>query len=347
MKKFTKIALIISLVAFLLGTGACAVGAGLGFSLSQFRDAADYGIFNISSYFWNDRDFDNDFDLDWGNETDWEEDEVLEDETDWEDEAVIEDDTDWEDEDRSGADWTKDTYTFEADKIKDLDIEFDSGQLEIVESESDSEIGVVLEYKSIIENSTRKLTCEEDNGVLKIDEDSKRKWNNLKKAYIILKLPKNKMFDEVDINTGAGITYLKHDLNAKDVKIEIGAGEVSGSNSIHAEDKLKLTVGAGVVSLNQLSAKNIDVDCGIGETTIKNVASEKLKILCGMGSVRVKLTDTETDYDYKIQCGVGSVSIGDSNYSGLGRSKKIDNNSSKTVDIDCGLGDVEIDFTEK
>ena len=56
------------------------------------------------------------------------------------------------------------------------------------------------------------------------------------------------------------------------------------------------------------------------------------------------LQDSEDSYNYKFDSGVGGVTIGESDYSGLGKNKNIDNGAGKTISIECGVGNVEVLF---
>lgn len=92
------------------------------------------------------------------------------------------------------------------------------------------------------------------------------------------------------------------------------------------------------------SMDEISLDIGAGEVLIGDVATYDMSIDCGAGLVTYDTSLQESDFNYRVQCGVGNVQIGDSNYAGLGSKKSIDNQSSRNIDIDCGVGEVIIKF---
>lgn len=155
-----------------------------------------------------------------------------------------------------------------------------------------------------------RFTCKQSGKTLKID-CSRSGWNlfNFGGDHAVLELyiPKNQCADEIKINTGVG--------------------------SVETVD--------GTLICNKL-----DLDCGVGECIISADIRDKGEIDGGVGSIVLTLAGTEQDYNYEVDCGVGDISIGDGHYSELGGKKKIDNRADRDLDIECGVGSVEIDFSE-
>ena len=58
------------------------------------------------------------------------------------------------------------------------------------------------------------------------------------------------------------------------------------------------------------------------------------------------LEGAEQDYNYDIECGLGSVRIGDKRYNDLADDHEVNNGGSTMVDISCSMGSVEVDFTK-
>ena len=66
---------------------------------------------------------------------------------------------------------------------------------------------------------------------------------------------------------------------------------------------------------------------------------------CGVGKIVLNLSGEESKFDYAVECGIGSVQIGDTEYSGFGTDKKITNRAKKKIDAQCGIGSIRIGFT--
>lgn len=67
---------------------------------------------------------------------------------------------------------------------------------------------------------------------------------------------------------------------------------------------------------------------------------------CGMGEIEFHVLGKESDYSYQMKCGIGTIEVGDSSYSGLAGEKKIKNPGSKKMDVECGMGSIFVHFSE-
>ncbi|SHJ60375.1 DUF4097 family beta strand repeat-containing protein [Hespellia stercorisuis] len=162
---------------------------------------------------------------------------------------------------------------------------------------------------------------DEDGGELYIETNHKIP-GNVDAGTLYIYLPKNYSLDEADFSIDGGILDIDT-LNANSLSIDIGAGTA--------------TVGS-------FKVQELDIDCGAGQITLSGAASQDLDIKCGMGQVTLSCTNAQSDYSYNISCGAGSVKLGNEKFSGIGVHKKIDNHTSATCDIDCGMGDVDVSF---
>ena len=98
-------------------------------------------------------------------------------------------------------------------------------------------------------------------------------------------------------------------------------------------------------------AKKILEDIGTGSIAsyaIRFAASfdNVIMVLSGMGNMDMTLTGQYTQHDYEIDCGMGSVRVGDMTYSGMSSGQNVDNNSDSEFDLDCGMGSMNIVFKE-
>ena len=56
------------------------------------------------------------------------------------------------------------------------------------------------------------------------------------------------------------------------------------------------------------------------------------------------MSGEKEDYNYELEVGMGTVAIGGSEFGGMAIEKTIENSASKNMDIECGMGSVEIYF---
>ena len=52
------------------------------------------------------------------------------------------------------------------------------------------------------------------------------------------------------------------------------------------------------------------------------------------------------DYNYELECDMGSIRIGDSKYSGPATERSINNRAGQWMEIACSVGSVDISFTQ-
>lgn len=112
-------------------------------------------------------------------------------------------------------------------------------------------------------------------------------------------------------------------------------------------DKVILEIGASRAEITDLKATKLDVEVGVGEAVIRNLDVEQLDAETGVGQLTIEVVGAEEDYNYSLECGIGSIKIADSSYGGIGSSHTVNNpDAERNMDIECGVGEIEINFTE-
>ena len=174
------------------------------------------------------------------------------------------------------------------------------------------------------ENAVQK-TLSDDVKTLEITTKMRSSFKNVRnvKGTLVIYLPKDYKFDQVDMEYGAATADIDG-LNAKSLKIESGA---SGCTIKNADiEELDVETGAGSLDFYGTVEKEVDIDCGAGRVTLN-------------------LEGKVEDYNYELDSSAGSVEIGeDIDLGGLSTEKSIDNGSKRTIEISNGAGSVEIRF---
>ena len=205
------------------------------------------------------------------------------------------------------------------DGITSLDIDLKAGELEILTSYSDY---VEIQTESI--SKKLKLNYYREGNTLVIDST-----DNLNGI--------------VNQNLGTVCIYLPEKLYLNDVKIDVGAGSLYIENI--CTNDFSVNIGAGEANIYSFTAKEADFNCGAGEIVARGDVDKEIDIDCGLGSVSYYASDSEENYNYTLSCGVGEITCGSNHYSGIGSEQKIEHHHAfKDMDIDCGLGNVEIIF---
>lgn len=176
-----------------------------------------------------------------------------------------------------------------------------------------------------IENKTKKLDAKYEviDGVLNISVSGKVGIFNNYSGVINLYIPQDRL---------------------NSVDISVGAGELDCSGIV--ADSLKIDVGAGEGKIKNSEFGKCDIDVGLGKLDIENTIVNEMNVDCGMGEVDCSLNNKYTDFDYTLKVGAGEIKLGSEKYEGISNSVKLSNNAGKTMDIDCGMGEVKVEFQQ-
>ena len=107
---------------------------------------------------------------------------------------------------------------------------------------------------------------------------------------------------------------------------------------------MNLNVGGAECETYDIDVTDLNVEVGAGDLEFSEQIAGNTDIKCGAGDVDLELTGRYTDYNYVTKCGAGDIEIGEKEFGGLANKKEIDNGASRTINIECGAGDVSIDF---
>jgi len=168
-------------------------------------------------------------------------------------------------------------------------------------------------------------------------------WNDSDSGVIILYVPEDYSFENVEMELGAGQLVVEN-VSAQTVDLEVGAGQIE-VNALQA-DECDIEVGLGEATVKDAQVNNVDVRVGMGTLKWEGAVSERINGKCSMGEIEMLLSGSEEDYDYKVSVAAGNVTIGSRNYSGVGQKGTINNHADKKVVLDCAMGDIKVDFED-
>lgn len=263
-------------------------------------------------------------------------DEVDPDDDDWDDDDWDDDEDDSDDNAAQAAKTvnnknTSDTDTKESEKrrmlngngkavyqkIKAIKGKIYAGRVYFKTADTDE---ITVESK----NTHQKLGFQayEEDGVLYLKTNKTGTKKNIGKGSITVTLPEKQIFEDIDLKLSAG---------------ELNADQLSA-------DELEVKTGAGEVFVKNFAAKNAEFKCGAGQMTGTGDVTESMDVKCGVGETDLKLKGKQEDYNYDLKCGIGEIQCGDRSYSGLGREMQMDNQASKKMNVECGIGQITIGY---
>lgn len=225
--------------------------------------------------------------------------------------------------------------------VKKLKIEIGGARLYLLGSDSDT-FGIKTEGKA-------DYRCYEEGGTFYLEgnPDSLDFWeqhDGLDGECVYLYLPRKSVLKDAEIEVGGGLIEID-ELSADKIDLSVGAGKVTAE--ILTCTSLDVETGAGEVLLNQVTARKAEVEIGMGRAFLQGSVSQEVDVDCDMGSAELVLSGKESDYNYKIDCEMGSIDVGGRTYSSLENTSKINNGAAAKCSLECSLGKISVMFTEE
>lgn len=111
-------------------------------------------------------------------------------------------------------------------------------------------------------------------------------------------------------------------------------------------DKISVDMGAAECQFSQIYTNKLDIDTGVGAVTFTGTVAGDVELETGVGDVTLNLTSPEQDYNYRIECGVGTIQVGGSSYTMLSHETHINNNAAYNMELECGVGSIKVNFSD-
>ena len=213
-------------------------------------------------------------------------------------------------------------FTFEAEKVKNLD--FALGIAEIVMIAGDS---YKIETRSIDPNIFR---CElSERGTLIVQNTHKfpsfkflgHENPSHKHPRILITIPKN--------------------ANLEIIRISVGAGSLTSKDSCFSCKSGKIEVSAGNLVIGNITGGKIDFRCGMGNLVFSGKTENTCNIDCGLGNIELKISGNPEDYSADAKVGLGEFKFNNQKKGGIGdlscTERKLNHFS-----VNCGFGSVKV-----
>ena len=97
-------------------------------------------------------------------------------------------------------------------------------------------------------------------------------------------------------------------------------------------EEAELSAGVSYISMDTLQAGEVSLESDLGVIEIGNLQARRLE-------AEAKKPE---DFDYEIRTGMGSITVGGQDYSGMDREKIVENGSDRKMKLDSSMGSIEI-----
>lgn len=218
------------------------------------------------------------------------------------------------------------SFNQEYNNIVELDI--DVGETQLLIQKGDK-------FSVVASNVSNGFDVKERNGILEIDEKSRKIFNN--NTGLITITVNDTVLNKLDIDHGAGKLII-NDINVGYFNLNQGAGKVEISNANFLNTNID--GGAGAIFIKSSTLKNLNLDMGVGKVEINANVEGNSTISCGVGELILDLLGNKDAYQVIVDKGVGSVKVDDIKQS----DDSIYGNGLNKINIDGGIGTISVNF---
>lgn len=251
------------------------------------------------------------------------------------------------------------SYSIEFQDLKNLDVEIGSYAVTIQVGDR-----FLVEVENVSENYKAKRTT---NGTLIIGFENKSNWithlfswvnNSVPEGRVLITVPKDFVANKINIEGGSGLLNL-YDLHAKELRLDLGSGDMSGRNLV--ADDVCIGSGSGDVQFDEVNFSEVEIDGGSGSITMKEAILYNLDLNAGSGainlhgyligdseidggsgSITLVISDTIDNYNISAEAGSGGIWVaGEKVVDDYVRNNKVANHS---IDVDGGSGRIALEF---
>ena len=231
-------------------------------------------------------------------------------------------------------------WTYKSEEIHSLKLDVEAGSLYLEYGDA---------WQIAVSNGRDGLRCEVMNGVLTVEENDSihtlLDWSGNHTPSIHVTIPEGAVLELIYVSVGAGNVEAT-DLRAKQLGVDVDAGSVSCLN-LQVSDQCQIDVDAGCVSIGHGGITgDMQIEVDAGQVIYQGIILGDWQVDCDAGSVELELAGALSDYNYQIEYDLGSIWVGDREFSGMSDQTYLDHGASYLARIQCDVGQVTVSFNE-
>ena len=223
------------------------------------------------------------------------------------------------------------------DEIKEYQVTSEIHSLDISINAAD----FTIEYSDTfgVGSNLKYLSVTEKNGVLTIVDEPKGNAN-YSNAKLTLYIPKDTVFDDVSIETGAA-KMTAETLSTASLELKLGAGNVK-IEQLNVTSRADIEGGTGEVTIGDGVLNNLSLEMGVGELNMTAALLGRNELDFGIGESNLTVLGNKNDYRIEIEKGLGAVTIDGEKVTDFGTS----GGGQHSLEIETGVGAVNFKFQE-
>lgn len=197
------------------------------------------------------------------------------------------------------------------------------------------------EELSVKTNNTY-IETKQKNNKLSVVEKGGHHWNHHgKNMDVIITIPKDLVFDIVNLSNGAGTIDIES-LQSKKLDFDLGAGKVD-IHSLIVSKEAEIDTGAGELTIENAELHNLSLDLGVGKCSLSADLVGESEIDAGVGELRLNLLKGKENYQIEVENGIGSIVVDNEHI----RKDSIYGNGRNLIELNGGVGSIHVNFHEE
>ena len=131
-------------------------------------------------------------------------------------------------------------------------------------------------------------------------------------------------------------------LTARELDVTVGAGELAIDKA--KIDDFSAEIGAGHLLASGMEVREADLNVSLGNCSYEGRIEQNLDAECDMGSMDFLLKGKEEDHNYEIECSAGNIELNGFEFTALGAEKHVHNGAASTYELSCSMGNITVEF---
>lgn len=235
----------------------------------------------------------------------------------------------------AGAESVKDEFT---ENVTRLQMDIDVADVTIKGSDAEYitvrfEDGYVKHYEAKTEGNTLYVTYHADEEHVKNG------------PAISIELPEACLLEEIHISADVGTVKLKEIRNPlQTVDINAALGDVT-IKECTVQGDCTVTAALGDIKIKESEFTNVKLTANLGNADFEGTIKSELYIKADMGNIKAELDGRASDYNITLSTDMGNVKYnGEMQGEAGGTFSYNQKNAEKNITLDCGMGNVEVEF---
>lgn len=112
-------------------------------------------------------------------------------------------------------------------------------------------------------------------------------------------------------------------------------------------EMVELQLGAGSMEVKELQTDDLQVSVEAGKLLVNELSAETISVNCTAGNVQLAVLGKEDTFNYVLKSTAGNIALNQTLYSGIKEETTIENGADKLMNLNCAVGNIEVNFTER